>query len=52
MSGLLFVWLLAAFGGAALGLLVFCLVRNLARGLVQAAFIDTDVTPKEMPATT
>ena len=50
MSGLLLVWLLAAFGGAALGLLAFCLLRNMARGFVQAAFIETDDAPKEAVA--
>lgn len=50
MTGLLMVWLLSALGGATLGLLGFCLVRNMGRAFFQAASVDAAQTPKEMAA--
>ncbi|MEG3617464.1 hypothetical protein V5T82_03255 [Magnetovibrio sp. PR-2] len=45
MFELLFLWILAAAGVATLAFLSFCLVRNMFRGFVKAAFIEED--PKD-----
>lgn len=40
MFELIFLWILAAAGGATLAFLGFCLVRNMFRAFTKAAFIE------------
>ena len=45
MFELVFLWILAAAGVATLAFLGFCLVRNLFRAFVKAAFVEEE--PKD-----
>ena len=45
MFELLFLWIIAVAGIGTLGFLGYCLVRNLFRGFVKAAFIEEE--PKD-----